>query len=318
MKLRAGETRELWLSCGSSGNGPVTVEIVTPFAHVTATPTQSMPQALYLSVTAPANFVGIDTIEYRGVDAGGPGPTTVGQIEVTSPDANDAPFCNRRPGTSLTTDKDSPVAALLVCDDPNEDAYTIEVATPPANGTIVSRPLEVNRIPEQIRGAQYVPNAGFVGTDTFAVRARDDRGALSPPYAFTVTVRGTIDPPAKPEPKPRVPAATTLRLGALPSLGRALRSGVPVTVTAGRAGTLGLRLVVDGRTARRLKLSRSGRPAVIASARTAMRAGNRRVVRLRFSKTAARRLRAVPRVRAQIVGSLGNVKVPTRTVTLRR
>jgi uncharacterized protein len=78
----------------------------------------------------------------------------------------------------LTTDQDTPVDGQLVIDDPDEDPLTVEYGAP-TDGTVTG---------DDAGAFTYMPDPGFVGTDTFTVTVTDDRGAQD-----TATVTITVE-----------------------------------------------------------------------------------------------------------------------------
>lgn len=95
------------------------------------------------------------------------------------PDPNHAPTAIP---LDLTTPKDTALGVTLQGSDPDGDALTWSVVTPPAHGTLS---------PISGAGLTYTPTAGWSGTDTFVVRASDGR-LSSNEAAMTVDV---TDPP---------------------------------------------------------------------------------------------------------------------------
>lgn len=313
-KMRAGETRDLTISCSERGAGPVQIQVVTPFTEVSAVEHSVARSSLTLRITASTNFVGQDRVAVRAVDAFGADPVSQIAIQITPPEANDPPTC-RVHGASAATDTDAPINLMLACDDLNQDAYTLEAAVPPAHGTVTGGPFAVNRIPQEPRAVRYLPAPGFSGMEYVAVRARDDRGAVSASYTFGVLVRaaGLPDPPVAPASLP----APTLKLGALPKLGSALRNGVTVQIAAAQAGTATVVLRLDGRAAKRLRLSR-GTPVTVARGRATLRPGGTSTVRARFTSVAKRRLARVSSVRLAVRATVPGQTITAPPVTLRR
>lgn len=313
-KMRTGETRDLTISCSERGWGPVQIQVVTPFTEVTAVEHSVARNSLTLRITASTGFIGQDRIAVRAVDAFGADPVSQIGIEITPPEANDPPECRVR-GASAATDTNAPINLMLACDDLNLDSYTLEAAGPPAHGTVTSEPFAVNRIPEETRAVRYQPAPGFSGMDYVTVRARDDRGGVSPTYTFAVLVRGAglPDPPVPPASLP----APTLKLGALPKLGAALRSGMTMQIAAAQAGTATVVLRLDGRTAKRLRLSR-GTAITVARGRVTLRPGSTTTVRVRFTSGAKRRLARVKSVRLAVRATIPGRTLTAPPITLRR
>jgi hypothetical protein len=98
--------------------------------------------------------------------------------------SNRAPVAQN--GTA-STQRDTPVNIALVATDPDGDALTYRVVTPPAQGTLSG--AGANRT--------YTPNAGYTGGDSFSFVAND--GQVDSNVA---TISITIAPPGTPSPTP--------------------------------------------------------------------------------------------------------------------
>lgn len=306
VKIRAGETREMLVTCTTATGQRVAVQVVTPFTTLTSTSKGERNGAAVFDVTAPAGFTGPDTIRVQGTDADGTGGLTDKTLTVRAASENDAPACQVRT-PNIETDAGTRTAAVLQCADPDIDALTVEVAGAPAHGTVALLPPAP--IIEPPTYAEYVPAAGYAGPDTFSLRARDALGAVSPAYPINVTVRA----PAPSAPAPTTPSITASVLR-IPRLGAALRRGFDVGVTASVDGTARVRLTVAGTAARRLGITRG---ATIASGSRAVRAGRRARVTLTFTPAAKRKLRKVTRLNATLVVNVAGAAA-SRPLTLRR
>lgn len=322
VKLRAGETRELLISCTTGSGQPVAVEIVTPFTDLTATYKGERSSSSVYDVTAAADYTGTDAITVQGRDADGPGGLTERKTTVREASANEAPVCWVRT-PALVTVTSVPVVGTIVCSDPDLDAYGVELAGVPGHGVAEVLPVTHWLVDHQPFAVRYTSAVAFIGPDTVSVRARDDHGGVSPVYAISVNVRGVDAPSGPPDPEDdKDPAAERptprVTLGKLPRLGTALRRGMRLKVRADRDGTLRLRVRVDGRTAKRLKLSRKGRTTTIASATRKITAGQTRTTTVRFTARARRALRRVKRLRVTVTSRVGAGTTVTRKATLCR
>lgn len=311
-KIRAGETREMLVSCTAAGQ-PATVEIVTPFSSLTAVYKGQRSGANVYDVSAPAGFTGPDMISFQGRDGDGVGGLTEHRITVRDASANELPVCSTRGSEPLVSDSGAPTYAMLTCKDPDVDSYVLEIAGAPAHGVAEVLPVTQHLVDDQPHSVRYTPAPGYVGADTFTVRVRDALGGVSPAYPFTVTTRGPADPP---ESDP-VLKALGMTLGTLPKLGVALRRGMAVKVRAHRTGTLRVSLRVDGTTARRLGLTREQRALTIATASRTVRSGATASVRVTFTALAKRKLRRAKLVRATLIGQIGQSAATRQSVTLR-
>lgn len=99
-----------------------------------------------------------------------------------------APACDV---ASATTDEGVATSVELNCDDAeSESSVEYEIVSQPASGTITAF--------DQFNGiADYQPNLGFSGSDSFTYRARSQTGASQ---AQTATITVTADPVIPPKP----------------------------------------------------------------------------------------------------------------------
>jgi hypothetical protein len=96
-------------------------------------------------------------------------------VTVTITPVNDAPVVL---DSAVATSSNAPVTGAFIASDPDGDTLTFAIARLPKRGTVVA-----------VGGTfTYTPRAGFVGTDSFTVRAHD--GTIASAQAtVTVTVR---------------------------------------------------------------------------------------------------------------------------------
>ena len=124
-------------------------------------------------------FAGTDTFDYTVGD--GRGGTDTAAVMVTVEESpgpgNNPPVAN---DDSAVTAQDTAVDVYVLSNDtdPDGDPLHINSATDPPHGTAVNHGTHVT----------YIPDAGFVGTDTFDYTAGDGRGGTDT-AAVTVTVR---------------------------------------------------------------------------------------------------------------------------------
>ncbi len=97
----------------------------------------------------------------------------------------------------------------------------------------------------------------------------------------------------------------------------ALSRGIRVTVTSPFAGTARATFVLDGPTAKRLKLSK-GRAVTVARGSTRVSAGKSATVTARFTAKARKALRSARSVRLTLRVAVGDGPPATRTITLKR
>ncbi|MBV6715023.1 tandem-95 repeat protein [Paenibacillus chitinolyticus] len=126
------------------------------------------------------NFNGLDFFVVTASDGQGGVASAVVNITVTP--VNDPPFAAL---LALSTPENTPVSGRISAYDREGDPIVYTVNTEPGNGTVI---LNVDG------SFIYTPAQGFNGTDGFAIRVSDDRGAgfVSD---VTVTVLPVNDPP---------------------------------------------------------------------------------------------------------------------------
>ena len=163
---------------------PLTVQIVTPPAHGTAT-VQADQSVLY--VPAP-HFAGPDSFQFTASD--GSGPSNVGTVSITVTDA--APVLGAL--TSLTVPEVTPAGFTATATDADGDPLSFSLVGAPAGAQIGSGTGIFSWIPTEAQGP---------GTYTFRVRVTDT-GSLFDERPITITVT-------------EVNAAPTLTLPALPA-----------------------------------------------------------------------------------------------------
>ena len=138
--------------------------------------------------TPNAGYSGPDSFTYLARDTTGraSAPATVNLTVVTGPNAT--PVAN---ADSYSTAEDSVLTVSAVSSgvlandsDGEDDPFTAQLATPPANGTVT---LNANGT------FTYTPNADFSGSDSFTYRAVDTRP--SAPATVTITVTPVNDVP---------------------------------------------------------------------------------------------------------------------------
>src|SRR5690606_11230598 len=151
------------------------INIVTPPAHGAASVVGTT-----LTYTPENGYLGADSLTYNATGPGGASQTRTVTITVNPPALPTVA------ATTLTTAYQTPGSAALTA---TGYKATIAVATPPTNGTA------------SISGAtaNYTPDAGYYGPDSFTVVSTNVAGSSAP---ATVTV--TVGLP----PAPTVAAAT--------------------------------------------------------------------------------------------------------------
>jgi uncharacterized protein YhjY with autotransporter beta-barrel domain len=223
-----------------TGGAPDSLAVSTQPAHGTVTISGTT-----ITYTPAADYSGTDSFSYTATNAGGTSAAAVVSLTINPqvPVANNAT-------TTLTTGADS--SFIIALDIGGGAATGVTIVTPPAHGTVtVNAPAAMARS----RGIQaaaavaatgfsvtYVPNANYIGPDSFAYTASNAGGTSAP-----ATVRLQVTAPA-----PTVtPLNVTTVSGAPITIDVAARaSGGPFTAVAivaqpaeGKAVTQGLTVV---------------------------------------------------------------------------
>ena len=133
--------------------------------------------------TPGAGFIGTDGFTYTVRDAGGETATATVEITVSRP--------NRAPVATDDAARTAAGAGVVVPvlgndSDPDEDSLTLVGIEAPGHGTVQVEPSG-----DRVR---YTPQAGFVGTDSFAYTVGDGRGGIATANV-TVTVSATSGEP---------------------------------------------------------------------------------------------------------------------------
>ncbi len=126
-----------------------------------------------LTYTPKANFHGADSFTFRVND--GSANSAAAAVGITVTPVNDAPVANSR---SISTGRNTAVAATLTATDVEGNALTYTVLSQPANGTLGGSPPNLT----------YTPENGYTGSDSFTFRASD--GTLNSGTA-TITISVT-------------------------------------------------------------------------------------------------------------------------------
>lgn len=109
------------------------------------------------------------------------GGTAVHNLDVSVAEQNRPPTAT---GLDLTTDEDTPLAVRLTGSDPDGNALTYRIDTPPSSGGLSGTPPNLT----------YVPIANFNGSDIFTFRVNDG-SVNSAPATVKITVKPVNDAP---------------------------------------------------------------------------------------------------------------------------
>lgn len=172
-----------------SGGTPDSLTVSTQPAHGTVTISGTT-----VSYTPTAGYSGADSFSYTASNAGGTSAAAAVSLTVHPqvPVARDV-------ATTLTTGSSTRFTIALDID--GGMATGVTIVTPPAHGTVtVNAPAAaaLARVPQAAAAAAstgfsvtYVPNAGYVGADSFSYTASNAGGSSAP-----ATVRLQVTPPA--------------------------------------------------------------------------------------------------------------------------
>jgi hypothetical protein len=182
--------------------------------------------------------------------------------------------------------------------DANGDLFRVEIVSGPAHGVF-----------DGDTGV-YTAAADFSGQDAMTFRAIDSWGAQSELGLIRITVADVTAPSLE------LVASSAL------TLRTALRRGVRFTATTNEAGRIAVRVLVDRRTARRLRIKKNAEGPVVVGSLTRDIALGETVVNVKLKRRIRSRLMRAARVKLRIVATItdaaGNVQTETLRITLKR
>jgi len=141
--------------------------------------TGSGPNRVY---TPAANYDGTDSFTFTAND--GSGDSNTGTVSITVTPVADAPVAFDQNGASTTTPENVPLSITIVGSDPDGDALTYIIVTPPSHGTLNGT------APDLV----YTPDPGYTGTDVFTFNVNDGT-TDSNTATVTITVIPVISAP---------------------------------------------------------------------------------------------------------------------------
>ncbi|BAU44230.1 Ig-like domain-containing protein [Leptolyngbya sp. O-77] len=150
------------LGADVDGDG-LTYEIVTLPTKGSVVITNTTTGAFTYTPNANAN--GADSFTYRVFD--GTVYSSPATLTVAIAPVNDAPQASN---SNLSTSRNQPQSSTISAADVDGDTLTYSVVTAPANGTLTSFDAATGAF-------TYLPNAGYVGPDSFSFQANDGSGA---------------------------------------------------------------------------------------------------------------------------------------------
>lgn len=196
-RIRRGASRTVYVGCSDADGDPFTYELVTAPAHATASIGADGVHGRAVTITPGGAYTGADGFTYRARETrGASAPATV-PFQIIGAQENSAPSCSLDPWPPPVTTGRRSWVPTVSCQDPEGDPVAVDVVGPPAHGTAESVALAAADSPwNSARSVPYTSNPGYIGADSFTVRARDDRGATSPTFTVGVTVAAASGPPA--------------------------------------------------------------------------------------------------------------------------
>jgi hypothetical protein len=175
------DTQGSWVPSVSDPDGDTqTCEIVTAPAHGSATVAANCSTGTY---TPAADYSGSDSFTYRSADSGAHSNAATVSATVTA--VNDGPSVS---ATSMSTDEDQSGSWTPSVSDPEGEALTCEIVSPPAHGSAGVQP--------DCSSGTYSPAGDYNGSDSFSYRAVDPHGAPSGSAAVAATVNAVNDAPS--------------------------------------------------------------------------------------------------------------------------
>lgn len=235
--VRAGGSRVLTASCTDLDGDPLAITVVTPPAHGTTTPGATTFFGREFTYTPTAGASGVDEFTVVAHDGRAASSPATLKVNVLAAGANTAPTCTA-PGTSELV-RNTPGTLAITCQDAEDDAFEIEIVTPPAHGTAEPAGLARGGGFSMSRTFAYLPADNHTGADSFTVRARDELGAASPSYPVPVQVGPPDLPTATSCPEP--PSTVTVRAGAAARLAPQcfyVQPGAPEVISQPAHGTV--------------------------------------------------------------------------------
>lgn len=211
--------------------------------------------------------------------------------------------------------------ADIPCEDADGDDFAIYVSDP-QHGTL--------DIAADGSSATYTPAPGYVGSDVITYQAQDTFGLSSATgtLAIAVTAPPPPTPPSQAGSSPVTaaskdiiaPSFTLATVGT--KLKGALTRGLRLSLTVSEAGTARVTVTIDRTTARKLKLTRTGKGRVkVASLTTPVASGRANLV-VKFTAKARKALskaRTVTlRITITVTDAARNSTSHAKTITLRR
>ena len=183
--IASGVPTMLTLTGANPGGSDLTFAIVSQPARGTLSGLNNAPtSSATVLYTPPASGTGSDTFTYKATNVSGEAsPEGTFTINLVASMPAGAPIAVNQ---SVHTVQGAGKAFALAAMSRNGAALTYDILTPPANGTLTGAAPNLF----------YIPNSGFVGSDTLSFKATDGAGG-SAPATVTIHVQapGSYTPP---------------------------------------------------------------------------------------------------------------------------
>lgn len=156
---------------------PLTFAVVIPPSHGTLSGA-----APNLAYTPAPNYHGPDSFTFTATDASGATSASATTSIAVTP-VNDAPSAAAQ---SITTAEDTAATITLTGTDPENEAVTFAIGTPPQHGTLSGAAPNLT----------YTPAANYFGSDSFTFTVTDASSATSAPATVSIAVTPVNDGPS--------------------------------------------------------------------------------------------------------------------------
>jgi subtilisin-like proprotein convertase family protein len=182
--------------------------------------------------TPAAGFRGNDSFTYRARDNGTPALTAAATVRISV--GNRAPTAADDAYAAAAGEALNGSSVLANDSDPNGDALSASLVSPPAHGTLTLAPNGT---------FTYTPVVGFSGRDAFVYRASDDSLSSAAATATLTVATASVTPPLAPSPSLAPAKLEILRAGV-----SAGRLDVLASITSRASGSVRVRYRSAGRT----------------------------------------------------------------------
>jgi hypothetical protein len=196
--------------------------------------------------------------------------------------------------------------------DDGEEGFAAEAGGEPQSfEELVDALRTAPRNDDVVASLQFFSESGSTGPATVRKRVAE---VVSGGLGVPVLVEGGEEPPPDcevtpcEEPPLGSPPRVTLGGKSALKLATALKRGFKVTLRTSEAGRATIKAYVDRKTARRLKIKKNAKGAVVVAAATKRVHSGRNTVKLVFTKKARKRLRRASRVKLSVRATIRSVE----------